>query len=176
MDMKKLLSIVSDTQQLNESIVECGEMPPAPSQPNPMNMRVNVNAQGIDQIKELMGLFKNEGGESSQNVAGEITTIAPLPAQANQDDSSDMIMKLAGLRKESVTGEFDKASTQPEEDEYNVNALVHDGNDLNREKGAYPKSQDGDNAMAVHATKKKMEESIRSRLKELYNEIKESKR
>lgn len=174
MDMKKLLSIVSGTQQLNESINECGEMPPAAPQTNPMSMSVNVNAQGIDQIKDLMGLFRNEDAGQVPNVAGEITKIAPLPAEP--DDSSDMIMKLAGVRKESVTGEFDKATTAPDEVEYDVDSLVHDGNDLNRSKGTYDKAQDGDNAMAVHATKKKMEEGIRNRLRELYQEIKESKR
>ena len=171
MDMKKLLSIVSEKPQLNESINECGgDMPPAP-QINPMNMSVSVNAQGIDQIKDLMGLFKyeKEAGHGMPAVSGEITTIP------DRDDDADMIMKLAGVRKESVTGGFDKATTAPNEEEHDVEAVLRSGNDLNRSKGAYAAAEDGDNAMAVSDTKKKMEEGIRARLRELYQEIKESK-
>lgn len=172
MDMKKLLNIVSGTTQLNESINECGsDMPPAP-QTNPMNMSVNVSAQGIDQIRDLMGLFKDKDGEQPvqvPNVSGEITTVP------DRDDDADMIMKLAGVRKESVTGGFDKATTMPDEEVQDVDAVVRSGNDLNRSKDAYAKAEDGDNPMAVH-NKKKMEEGIRSRLRELYQEIKESKR
>ena len=171
MDMKKLLNIVSEKTQLNESINECGgDMPPAP-QINPMNMSVSVNAQGIDQIKDLMGLFKYEkdAEHAMPSVSGEITTIP------DRDDDADMIMKLAGVRKESVTGGFDKSSTAPNEEEYDVDTVIRSGNDLNRSKGSYAAAEDGDNPMAVH-DKKKMEEGIRARLRELYQGIKESKR
>jgi hypothetical protein len=57
MDMKKLLTIVSgqEKKQINESVAEAGcgmqqEMQTTP----PVSMNVSMNAQGIDQIKELL--------------------------------------------------------------------------------------------------------------------------
>ena len=55
MDMKKLPGIVSNNAQLNESINECGDMVQQPQTP-PVTMSVNLNAQGVDNIKELLGI------------------------------------------------------------------------------------------------------------------------
>lgn len=171
MDMQKLLNIVSGKKQLNESITECGcDGNPAPAAPapqvNPMSMTVNMNAQGIDQIKDLMGLF-----------AHEETPAQPVqiqgPTEPMDSDSTNMIMKLAGVKGESASGGFDKATTAPDEEIKGIEDVIPSGNDLNRAKNAYPKAQDGDNAMAVK--KERMEETIRARLKELYAQISEGK-
>lgn len=54
--MKKLLNIVSESKQLNEGCGDMQSMPsPIPSVP-PVTMNVSMNAQGIDQIKELIKL------------------------------------------------------------------------------------------------------------------------
>ncbi len=54
--MKKLLNIVSENKQLNEGCGDMQSMPsPIPSVP-PVTMNVSMNAQGIDQIKELIKL------------------------------------------------------------------------------------------------------------------------
>ncbi len=65
MDMKKLLGIVTGAKeevkstQLNENIEECG-MPGGMSSPStpPVTMSVNLNAQGVDNIKELLNLMR----------------------------------------------------------------------------------------------------------------------
>ncbi len=89
MDMKKLLSIVSAQKQpIVESvqqIKECGEMASPvsniPSTP-PVSMNVNMNAQGIDQIKELLNLMNvtasNQMSPPSVLPAGG----EPMPASA----------------------------------------------------------------------------------------------
>lgn len=58
MDMKKILNIVSDKQQINESMEECG-MPMGASMPStpPVTMNVSLNAQGVDNIKQLLDLM-----------------------------------------------------------------------------------------------------------------------
>jgi hypothetical protein len=64
MDMKKLLGIVSgnvEKQNLNEGMEECGMGGMGSSMPNtpPVTMSVNLNAQGVDNIKELLNLMRS---------------------------------------------------------------------------------------------------------------------
>jgi hypothetical protein len=64
MDFNKLFGRIRDIDQgkkttITESIVECGmgmQQPNIPSTP-PVSMSVNLNAQGIDQIKDLLSLM-----------------------------------------------------------------------------------------------------------------------
>lgn len=83
MDMKKLLNIVSDkkeSQQLNENVEECGmggmsgmgsSMPDRP----PVTMSVNLNANGIDNIKELINLMRSADSHDHSPSMG-----MPMPA------------------------------------------------------------------------------------------------
>lgn len=88
MDMKKLLSIVSAQKQpIVESvqqIKECGEPMPSTNIPStpPVSMNVNMNAQGIDQIKELLNLMNATA--SNQMSAPSVLPAggAPMPASA----------------------------------------------------------------------------------------------
>jgi uncharacterized protein (DUF486 family) len=62
MDMKKLLNIVDsnvEKKQINESMEECG-MPMSSSSPSSGNVSMNLsmNAQGVDNIKQLLDLMK----------------------------------------------------------------------------------------------------------------------
>jgi hypothetical protein len=62
MDMKKLLNIVDgsvEKKQINESVEECG-MPMSSSSPSSGNVSMNLsmNAQGVDNIKQLLDLMK----------------------------------------------------------------------------------------------------------------------
>lgn len=81
--MKKLLNIVSDkkeSQQLNENVEECGmggmsgmgsSMPDRP----PVTMSVNLNANGIDNIKELINLMRSADSHDHSPSMG-----MPMPA------------------------------------------------------------------------------------------------
>lgn len=84
--MKKLLNIVSDKQQLNESIEECG-MPMGGMQPSaipatpPVSMTVSMNAQGIDQIKDLLSLMNKADSPLGPGPVGMPPSI-PAPPMA----------------------------------------------------------------------------------------------
>lgn len=83
--MKKLLNIVSgnvEKKQINESLVECGmPMPAQTAIPTvtPVSMSVNLNAQGIDQIKDLLNLMnKAESPLAPGLVGGGAVTPDPI--------------------------------------------------------------------------------------------------
>jgi hypothetical protein len=76
MDMKKLLTIVSEGKQVNE----CGMMPePMSNIPTaqPVSMSVNLNAQGIDNIKELIQLMHKADSPLAAGPVGGM----PMPAE-----------------------------------------------------------------------------------------------
>ena len=118
--MKKLLSIVSGKKQpIVESvqqIKECGAMPMAsstiPSVP-PVSMNVNMNAQGVDQIKELLNLM-------NATQATQLSAPAPLPMggapmdmpQAEKDKKPDVVFMIYDPKGEMDIKEqrFDKES------------------------------------------------------------------
>lgn len=72
--MKKLLNIVDgnvEKKQINESIDECGMPMGASSTPSNVSMNLSMNAQGLDNIKELLDLMKAAGspGRMSEPMA-----------------------------------------------------------------------------------------------------------
>jgi hypothetical protein len=86
MDMKKLLGIVTGAKeevkatQLNENLEECG-MPGAMGSPStpPVTMSVNLNAQGVDNIKELLNLMRTaESGMGHDHMPAPMGM--PMPA------------------------------------------------------------------------------------------------
>lgn len=164
--MKKLINIVEGTtkQQVNESIQECGAMPTGTNIPStpPVNMSVNLNAQGVDQIKELLGLMNNAGATRMSPPApvGMEMPIAIKPEPKAEPDMKDLI-KLAGAP------EKEEFANEPDEVYGDMDDAVPNGDDLNRKKTQYKKAQDGDNPMAT--------ESIRAMLDARYKEIKEGK-
>ena len=82
--MKKLLNIVSgnvEKKQINESLTECG-MPMAAQSPiptvTPVTMSVNLNAQGIDQIKDLLNLMNKAESPLAPGIVGGAITPDPI--------------------------------------------------------------------------------------------------
>ena len=118
MDFQKIYARIRDIdqgKQLNESVVECGAMPAPVTPPAapPVTMSVNFNAQGIEHIKELLGLMK---ASDSPLAAGPVGGAEPMPmptpgmpmgapkvsaepaAPATPDiNDLDSIIKLAGM-------------------------------------------------------------------------------
>lgn len=103
--MKKLLNIVSESKQVNE----CGmNMPtnPVPSVP-PVSMSVNLNAQGIDQIKDLLNLMNKADSPLAPGVVGQGPAPMPMalpigmekPEGPKEPDMKDLI-KIASAPKE----------------------------------------------------------------------------
>jgi hypothetical protein len=171
MDMKKLLTIVSgqDKKQLNESMAECG-MPPQSNIPTtpPVSMNMSLNAQGVDQIKELLGLM-------SQADAARMSPPMAMPAAG-----MDMPIKISGPEEgprepemkdliKIAGGEKEEFANEPDARIGDLDDAVPSGDDLHKEKKMFKKAQDGDNPMAV-------EGQLKSTLMKLYQEIKEGKK
>ena len=181
MDMKKLLGIVSNNAQLNESINECGDMVQQPQTP-PVTMSVNLNAQGVDNIKELLGLMTRSeqkvttepvpmsmptpGMPSGAPAMADLIKIASsTPDEFDKDNAIDVIAKSEKPVTDAVRPE--KLANAPDEEYADVDAIVANGDDMHRAKTQYKRAQPGDNPMAT--------EAIKSDLMKLYNEIKEAK-
>lgn len=130
--MKKLLNIVSgnvEKKQINESIVECGMPMPAQSPiptVTPVTMSVNLNAQGIDQIKDLLNLMnKAESPLAPGLVGGGAVTPDPIdmlkPPMADKQQAAgpglDDLANELGMDLEKEEGQDDEQefSMGPEE-------------------------------------------------------------
>lgn len=137
--MKKMLNIVSEKQQLNESINECGAMPQQAPMSPPVSMTVNMNASGVDQIKQLLGLIS-----AAHATPAEPPKPVEMPIQISAEEYAN----------------------DDESEVMDLDSVIRNGDDLHKQKGAYKAAQPGDNAMAV--------ENIKSDLKNLYKQIKES--
>lgn len=142
MDMKKMLGIVSEKQLLNENTDEsCMAQSPmaAPAMPTPpVSMTVNMNASGVDQIKELLNLMS-----SAQSAPATPPTPLTLPA-------------ITPLTKTPLQGTANEYANDDESEVMDLDAIIRNGDDLHKEKGAYKATQPGDNAMAVESIKEKL--------------------
>lgn len=151
MDFQKIYARIRDIDQgketLNESVVECGEMPApvAPPAAPPVTMSVNFNAQGIDHIKELLGLMQSA---ESPLAAGPVGAAQPMPMPVpgmpagapkidaepetpNTPDISDLdnIIKLAGMpapKKEIGDAEHDDMASDEEQAEPGTGEMMQD--------------------------------------------------
>lgn len=130
MDMKKLLNIVAgnvEKKQINESIEECGTMPTQMPQTPPVSMSVSMNAQGVDQIKEILNLMAN--------------------AQAERMSEPSVVIgpdKMIGMEKEEFANE-------PGEEYRGIDASIASGDDLHKSKSMYKAAAGGDNPMAAES-------------------------
>ena len=150
---KKIATI--DGVLAESSVQECGEMPPAPTgaPTQPMTMSVNLNAQGEEDISSLMRLLTKvnpdmmpKGAEAPlPSVGPELTIGGPGAKVSSPSDAikGDM-MKLLPLDDEK---EEEAYANEPDEMNAGIDAVTHDGNDLNKAKGTYPKVAGGDNPM-----------------------------
>jgi hypothetical protein len=189
MDMKKILSIVTgakeevQTTQLNENMEGCGMPSPmssAPSSP-PVSMSVNLNAQGVDNIKELLNLMRAADAPHGSPMPMTMPAVGvdmPLAVtKIGGDDEPESMPDKGGDRGMAQIRDLISKADKPEESYANepderyagVDAVVSSGDDLHKQKSMYPATAAGDNAMAVRA------ESIRQALDQRYKEIKEGK-
>lgn len=147
MDMKKFISIV------NEECVQQAQ-PQAPQ--TPISMNVNMNAQGTDQIRELLKLLNPQAETQAQP---EIIKIPDMTAGFTIDKSS--------LEDQQDEGQYD-ASTTPDEEYQDTNYMTKDmSGGMNRQKKMSKHSyKQGDNPMAM--------EKIKQELLAQYKKMKES--
>lgn len=116
--MKKMLTILSEGKKINETkLTECGMMPDSniPNTP-PVSMSVNLNAQGIDQIKDLLNLMNKAEGALAPGLVGQ--SPAPMPMAMPEPKPMPMAMPI-GMDKPEEPKEPDmkdliKIASEPE--------------------------------------------------------------
>lgn len=99
MEMKDFLSIVSgDKKQLNEGVEECGgAMPPAPMpEPDPVTMSVNLNARGVDSIRDLLNLM-SKAEKHSEPDGDEMPIAISMKAPHAEPDGDEGPMNPLGM-------------------------------------------------------------------------------
>jgi hypothetical protein len=164
MDMKKLISVVTESA-VNEQPLDMPMVPPQPTTP-PVTMNMSLNAQGVEQIKELLKMMADASDEGKEEMPMPTVgmdaplAIAPKEKDGGMDDLK-ALMKMAG------TPEKEEYANEPDEKYSDIKAALPSGNDLHKEKRMFKKANGGDNAMAI--------ESVRQMLDRRYKEIKEGK-
>jgi len=144
--------------------MEGGCMSPEPmrSEGNPVTMNVSLTASGKDNVDELISLMKMAGVSShdhSMATPSAEPDMSTMRALVVGDDDSDV--EEWANSPEGVEGD-----AEYQDDNYMTKDLA---GGLNREKKAYRKAQDGDNAMAL-------ENSIKKELWAALNEKKKCKK
>ena len=149
---------------------ECGAMPPmtpAPSAPpaTPPSMSVNLNAQGMDNIKDLMQLFSKVNPDMMPQ-----GNTPPMPSM------TDPVIKIGAVKKVEPNKMLAKPEeaweNQPDEDVKGMDAVIRSGNDLNKPKKTFPKVAGGDNPMQRMESQDDLVKSIENQLKLQLEEMK----
>ena len=174
MDFNKVYGRIRDIdqgkkQQITESkkhLSECGEM--MEPYKAPVSMSVNMNASGVDQIKELMGLINGAQATRMSDAMPMPSPGMPIGAPAMDLKSSDAvdpsdILRLAGVMAkpaadEEITDDIEdsyKASTEPDVTVQDTDYMIKDlAGGLNKEKRMSKHSyKQGDNPMAMETIK-----------------------
>ena len=117
------------------------------------SMNISINGDSAAEVAELAGILKNAGMHDAKPVSDI------LPHADNSHD--DMMSKMAivnepemdspcGMDEEGVEEDWDNS---PDESYADTQTMTKDlSGGLNRQKKAYAKAQDGDNAMAVETS------------------------
>ena len=174
----EMKSILESFDRVSSGVEEnCGSMSsPIPSSP-PVTMSVNLNAQGVENIKELLNLMnKADASRISAPMALPIGGIE-MPASIHKAEPSDSVGGMAQIRdliskadeevpaeEGTMDGHFADATTEPDEQYADVDAVTVTGNDLHSKGGEAPKVNGGGNPM---------QETLRAQLDSLYKTIKE---
>ena len=163
MDFQALLAKMQQLDQpVGEQITgECGEMPgamtsnaPATPPAMPPSMSINMNAQGMENIADILKLIAKVNPDAAPKDAGlptmgvepTITSIAPISSpmkmlpDLSDEPGSDELTVDEPEKKEEYANE-------PDEEYADIDAAIPDGNDLNKPKGTHPKVAGGDNPM-----------------------------
>ncbi len=119
---------------------------PKPDVPPP-SMSVNLNAQGLDNIEQMMKLFQKVNPDMMPKEPMPMPTLKVLPSLVpkpslnpkGDDDSNDMLSS----KEEFANSPENAADTQYKD----IDAAIPNGNDLHKAKGTYPKVAGGDNPM-----------------------------
>lgn len=226
--MQQLDKPVSTVEQITDEM-GCGSPMPPPNDPPvaPPSMSINLNAQGMENIEDLMKLVTKVNpdmdkpslpplpalspepsimsikpslpplkmlpdfdADNDSKIGGEMdsdydkdgkldphekdhASEKPLLKSLDKDDDGDHDMKDHDMEKKDKEEAFANSMDDSDSEYKGIDAIIPDGNDLNRPKKTFPKVAGGDNPM------QKMEGSdlraqIRAELLQRLNEAKKS--
>ena len=179
MDFQQLLAKMVEldqpaTEAIDTSVAECppdmatpmhSPMSNKPSVPEP-SMSLNLNAQGMDNIENLMKLMTKVNPDMINQPDGRMPPMpsltAPGPSIAKissldagplkilpdmDKDNDDM----PGGEKDSMIKK-DEWANSPEEEFDDIDAVIPSGDDLHKQKSMHKAAAGGDNAMAAEST------------------------
>lgn len=169
-------------------------MPPKADEPPP-SMSINLNAQGLENIEELMKLIKAVNPDADKDAMPMAAPMSMPPLKMLPDlDSKEPHMEPDGDEGPEITGldrdgdgdhdmDDHDAEKKGKEDEAYGNSLgasepeikdidnvTHDGDDLHKKKDMFRAAAGGDNPMAAEST------DLRSQIRaELLRRLQEAK-
>ena len=199
--MQQLDQPVPETQVAEEPTIadECGDMGPMGAMPTgmdkpdapPPSMSINLNAQGLDNIEELMKLIKAVNPDAEKGAMPSMPMAMP-PLKMLPDLSDEPHMEPDGDEGPNpmkpdldMDGDSDKEKKDKEEafgnsvddsepEVKDISAAIPDGNDLNKSKTMHKHSyRQGDNPMAMEG--EELRASIRAELLRRLEEAKGAK-
>lgn len=167
--------LVARLQQLDRPVGECqvNECPPesgaapAPSAPQATqpSVSINMNAQGIDNIADILQLIAKvnpdaapkdaslpsmsappsmmsiSSTQSSPDVSSDLSD-EPGPEEGDLDSDDGDIVKIGFDDKKE-----EEFANEPDDCVWGIDSVTPNGNDLNKSKATFPKVAGGDNPM-----------------------------
>ena len=190
--MSKMRELDQPVGEQTTNEMGCGGMPSAPStSPEvPPSMSINMNAQGMENIADILKLIAKVNPDTAPKDVGLPSMSAPPSIMSIKpaEPSIKMLPDVDGDNDDKPGGEMD-IDIEPmdkKKDEWanspdgsrgepftkGLDAAIPDGNDLNKPKKTYPKVAGGDNPM------QRMESSdLRAQIRaELIQRLEEAKK
>lgn len=161
---------------------ECGMMggvstSSIPKQQDSVSMNVSMNGAGAGGIRDLLNVLKDiQDGPAPDDSIDIDTDIDSTSSDMDSVSSGPDVLLKKNMDKMSRTIDDDFANSVPGDTGPKIGDLdmvTHGGDDLHKEKGAYPKANGGDNAMKLKdgATYKLPSSDLKIKLENLYHEI-----
>lgn len=166
--------------KMEEEVVdECGMMgdigaATAPKQQDSVTMNVSMNGSGAGGIRDLLNVLKDIQSGPDDSMPGDDMDMGPDMDSDTAAGPDVLLKKNIDSMAQSIDDDFGNSAmgdTGPKMG--GVDMVTHDGDDLHKQKAAYPKASGGDNAMRLKdgATYKLPAGDIQVKLEGLYREI-----
>lgn len=146
---KEEFTVGGKTYKVQESVnmTECGEMSPMGSGPEQDNLSINASYNSMDNRKTVTVTAEGDKADALM----QMLKLAGMVPGAEDEHSGTQIIAVGPQEAVEVSEEDEEVaySNSPDEQYQGVDAIIHQGNDLNREKKQYAsKPKLGDNPMA----------------------------
>ena len=189
--MQQLDQPASTVEQVTDEMGCGASMPPmAANEPPvaPPSMSINLNAQGMDNIEDLMKLvtkvnpdmdkpsmppLPSMGGEPNiMSIKPSMPPLKMLPDldKENDEPGPDMMNKGDDKKPKDEKEAFGNSLGDSEPETKDVDAVVPSGDDIHKKKNMFKAAAGGDNPMAAESTD--LRNQIRAELLRRLNEAK----